>query len=160
MVTESIVAYLKTKLSHIGTEEEFRALLNNTDIEIQYSSAEKVEIIQAIDSIKILDPACGSGAFPMGILHRLVFLLHKIDHDNTLWKKSILQRTPIEIRKDTEKMLEGKTSDYIRKLGLIQNCIYGLDLQPIAVEISKLRFFLSLLVGILKKAIILKIIGV
>jgi hypothetical protein len=42
--------------------------------------------------------------------------------------------------------LENKSVDYIRKLGLIENCIYGVDIQTIAIQISKLRFFLSLLI--------------
>ncbi len=42
--------------------------------------------------------------------------------------------------------MENKSLDYIRKLGLIENCIYGVDIQTIAIQISKLRFFLSLLI--------------
>jgi hypothetical protein len=47
-------------------------------------------LIKAINDCKIIDPACGSGAFPMGILHRLVFLLSKLDKDNVKWRE--LQR--------------------------------------------------------------------
>ena len=57
-----------------------------------------------------------------------------------------IKRTPIEARKEMEAILEGNTADYSRKLGIIQNCIYGVDIQPIAIQVSKLRFFISLLV--------------
>jgi len=145
MVDESIVAYIKNKIANVD-EAKLRTLLSATEKEVVLSITEKEKLIDAIDTIKIIDPACGSGAFPMGILQKLVHLLHKLDSDNKLWKQSILARTPVEIRKETEQILKTKSADYIRKLGLIQNCIYGVDIQPIAVEISKLRFFLSLLV--------------
>jgi hypothetical protein len=91
----------------------------------------------------------------MRLLNRLVFLLHKLDPDNQLWKKSqidgikksikdpILQRKFIE---QIEKKFSEKNPDYGRKLYLIEKCIYGVDIQQIAVEIAKLRFFISLLV--------------
>jgi len=104
------------------------------------------KIIDAIEKVKILDPACGSGAFPMGILHKLVLALHKLDPNNKIWKKRLLERVPAEIREETEKSLRNKPLDYVRKLGLIENCIYGVDIQEIAIQISKLRFFISLLV--------------
>jgi len=104
------------------------------------------KLIDAIENVKILDPACGSGAFPMGILHKLVLALHKLDPENKLWKERLLKRVPAEIREETEKSLQNKSIDYIRKLGLIEHCIYGVDIQEIAIQISKLRFFISLLV--------------
>ena len=47
---------------------------------------------------------------------------------------------------DIEEAFERNSSDYGRKLYLIENCIYGVDIQPIAVQIAKLRFFISLVV--------------
>jgi len=105
-----------------------------------------LKLIDAIEQIKIIDPACGSGAFPMGILHKLVLALHKLDPENKLWKERLLKRVPAEIREETERSLQNKSIDYIRKLGLIEHCIYGVDIQEIAIQISKLRFFISLLV--------------
>jgi hypothetical protein len=113
------------------------------------------KLVSLIDSLRAVDPAVGSGAFPMRLLNRLVFLLHKLDPDNKLWKKSqidgikksvkdpILQRKFIE---QIEKKFTEKNPDYGRKLYLIEKCIYGVDIQQIAVEIAKLRFFISLLV--------------
>jgi hypothetical protein len=77
------------------------------------------EIQNTILHLKILDPACGSGAFLMGMFNLMVKIVEKLDS-----------------RKTT----------YQNKLDIIQNCIYGIDIQNIAVEISKLRFFISLLV--------------
>ena len=125
-------------------------------------------LINAIDTLKILDPACGSGAFPMGILHKLVFLLSKLDPHNAQWRQRQIDRvqntiTEAEkiddsiIRESTIDELEGEIEnineafernalDYGRKLYLIENCIYGVDIQPIATQIAKLRFFISLIV--------------
>ena len=49
-------------------------------------------MIKAIDSLKILDPAVGSGAFPLGVLHRLVFILGKLDPRNEQWKQRQIDR--------------------------------------------------------------------
>lgn len=150
MVNESLVAYLRTKLDDESkeTEERIRLLFDyNTDENSFIEQPETIlKIIDAIENVKILDPACGSGAFPMGILHKLVLALHKLDPNNNIWKKRLLDRVPAEIRDETEKSLENKSLDYIRKLGLIEHCIYGVDIQEIAIQISKLRFFISLLV--------------
>ena len=112
-------------------------------------------LIEAIDHLKILDPACGSGAFPMGILHKLVFVLAKLDPGNERWKARQLAKAgeipDATVRErvlaDIEQSFNANELDYGRKLYLIENCIYGVDIQPIAVQISKLRFFISLIVN-------------
>ena len=131
-----------------------RNLLSYSEEKIQFSDAEKEQLINAIDKIKILDPACGSGAFPMGILHKLVHILHKLDPKNELWKQRQIEKASAiddlpsrEAAIETiEEAFENNELDYGRKLYLIENCIYGVDIQPIAVQISKLRFFISLIV--------------
>ena len=90
----------------------------------------------------------------MGILHKLVFILGKLDPHNKLWKDRQLANAvkiedPVAREKwitDIEYSFERNEMDYGRKLYLIQNCIYGVDIQPIAVQIAKLRFFISLVV--------------
>ncbi len=84
MVEESICEYLKSHLPDID-EEKIRLLLSFSDKVPEFTEDEKQKIISAIDSIKILDPACGSGAFPMGILHKLVHVLQKLDPENKHW---------------------------------------------------------------------------
>jgi len=111
-------------------------------------------LIRAIDQLKMLDPAVGSGAFPMGILQKLVFILSKLDPHNQRWRDAqIVTAEGIGDIEAREKAIEGiyeaferNELDYGRKLFLIQNCIYGVDIQPIAVQIAKLRFFISLIV--------------
>ena len=67
--------------------------------------------------IRVLDPACGSGAFPMGMLNAIVARSRDL----------------------------GCTDDlHALKLHIIENCIFGIDIQTIAVQIAKLRFFISL----------------
>lgn len=68
----------------------------------------------------------------------MLLILQKIDPDSNQWSS----RQILKI----ETNLKGENVNYIHKLGIIQNSIYGVDIQPIAVEISKLRFFLSLIV--------------
>lgn len=103
-------------------------------------------VVDVLESVRVLDPACGSGAFPMGMLHRMVELLARVDPDNERWKQRLLDRLPAAMRADAKKGMEGKSYNYLRKLGLIQKNLYGLDIQPLAALIAKLRFFLTLVI--------------
>ena len=103
-------------------------------------------IVHGLDKFKMLDPACGSGAFPMGTLHRMVDILKLVDADNQLWLDIKLQGVDIAQRGEFKKMLNLHLDDYSRKLGIIRDSIYGIDIQPMAVQITKLRFFISLLI--------------
>lgn len=145
-----------------------KGLMSYADDEHGFNEKEVGVLISAIDNCKILDPACGSGAFPMGILHKMVHILHKLDPKNKLWKEKQISRVQVareatsqiqelsvrenllsELEKtqdDIEKAFANNELDYGRKLYLIENCIYGVDLQAIAVQIAKLRFFISLVV--------------
>lgn len=148
-----------------GKDEELEAtireLFSYSDEANPFNETETEILIKAIDNCKILDPACGSGAFPMGILHRLVHLLGKLDPDNSKWKQWQKQKAIKETEKAFEigdvkeredrlieinKIFSDNSDDYGRKLFLIENCIYGVDIQPIAIQIAKLRFFISLIV--------------
>ena len=118
--------------------------------------SEVTQLIKAIDELKLLDPAVGSGAFPMGILNKLVLVLKKLDPQNEQWKQRQIQETfaisDSQVRNLTVAAIErafteeNRHSDYGRKLYLIQKSIYGVDIQPIAVTIAKLRFFISLII--------------
>jgi hypothetical protein len=162
MVDESLLAYLENALregasrggSSADLAQRLRHLLSYTVEDHQFSESEVQRIIAAIDSLKVLDPACGSGAYPMGVLHKLVFILHKMDPGNARWKNvqiakaseipdaTVRERTLADI----EQSFARHSLDYGRKLYLIENCIYGVDIQPIAVQIAKLRCFISLIV--------------
>ena len=145
MVDESIKQYLLTNTEI--DEEKITALLRLQDEDCDLLPTEKKSILDALDQIKIIDPACGSGAFPMGILQKMTLILQKIDPESVDWLIKQLDRIPDKnVRDEVEAKLENENWNYIHKLGIIQNSIYGVDIQPIAVEISKLRFFLSLIV--------------
>ncbi|MBU0570227.1 N-6 DNA methylase, partial [Patescibacteria group bacterium] len=106
----------------------------------------KRKIVEALDKLKVLDPACGSGAFPMGILQKVVQILQEVDTDNKLYLEKVIQSNPPELRPTVRASLQRQNLNYARKLGIIRKSIFGVDIQPIATEISRLRVFLSLIV--------------
>ena len=111
MVDESLIAYL-------GDTPLVRSLFEQ-DFSFDKNHAEDYKIIaDKLKNIKILDPACGSGAFPMGLLNRMVDILLRISPNEKV---------------------------YDLKLAIIESCIYGSDIQRIAAQITKLRFFISLI---------------
>ena len=170
MVDESLVAALSEKVAPDDGDkhclaERLRQLLNyGKDDEAaaaKIAHAERKAIVAAVARLKIIDPAVGSGAFPMGILHKLTLALRRIDPDNELWRDEqvniAVERTQkvyaaeddAARREETQRRINAeferhKDSDFGRKLYLIQNAIYGVDIQPIAAQIAKLRFFISL----------------
>lgn len=95
----------------------------HSDIGISVSEA-KV-LLEKMATIKICDPACGSGAYLVGMLHEL----HQI--------MSIL---------DTRSAEATARDNYHLKLDIIQNNLYGVDLDPFAVNIARLRLWLTLAV--------------
>lgn len=103
-------------------------------------------VVDALDKYKVLDPACGSGAFPMGMLHRIVDILKLVDDKNEKWIELKLHNVDKAQRNEFKKVLTSYLDDYGRKLGIIRDSIYGIDIQPLAVQITKLRFFISLLI--------------
>lgn len=147
MVDSSILEHLKTKTGI--SEEKLKALISygkEDDELISFSETEKKAIVNALYSVTVLDPACGSGAFPIGVLQKIVYMLQEIDPDATLWFNKATENVSFLIRKEFEKKFNAGSLDYIRKLTVIQNSIFGIDIQPIAVEISRLRCFLSLII--------------
>lgn len=147
MVDQSVKQYLLTKAKI--PEGKVDSLLDYSEeaVDAQLTDKQKELITNVLHEIKILDPACGSGAFPMGILQKILLILQKVDPDSRAWKRLILSGIKdLTARKILSHKLESETWQYIHKLGLIQNSIYGVDIQPIAAEISRLRIFLSLIV--------------
>ena len=123
MVNESLISFINEKLKELKInigKDSIKLLFTGEELPLEFNGAkEKCRIVSEILlSIKILDPACGSGAFPMGILNKMLDVLRKLNYR----KESILDL----------------------KLKIIEDCIYGVDIQPIAVQISKLRFFISI----------------
>lgn len=137
-IQEKYPAFNKVK-ERINNLVYFNKFENNDS---QFAKA----VVQALDKYKVLDPACGSGAFPMGMLHRIVDLLKLVDDKNEKWIELKLQNIDQAQKQEFKKVLTGHLDDYGRKLGIIRDSIYGIDIQPLAVQITKLRFFISLLI--------------
>ena len=155
MVTESLKEYFKTHLPEVNSiDQKLKTLFSIGSEGNPFNKCESKKLIELIESVRIVDPAVGSGAFPMGTLNKMVFILNKVDPGNELWKQAQLGAAEAipdpQVCRNTKKQIEeffkDKNADYGRKLYLIQKCIYGVDIQQIAVEIAKLRFFISLLV--------------
>lgn len=174
MVDESLKAYLAKALVGVANMSEgdvqvgLDILFAYTEKQHAFTQKEVEVLIEAIDNCKILDPACGSGAFPMGALQKLVFILGKLDHREELWEKRQLAKVDRLIeaaqdiddttfreraiadaeaqKRDIEEAFANNELGYGRKLYLIENCLYGVDIQSIATQVSKLRFFISLIV--------------
>lgn len=126
-------------------------------------------LIAAIESCKAIDPAVGSGAFPLGLLQKLVHALAVLDPGGEKWKarnrayyeanlaraenipapnerETAMAAAQAELDKFDAAFNSGHYPDYTRKLYLIERCLHGVDVQPIAVQIAKLRCFISLAV--------------
>lgn len=111
IVDESLIAYL-------GDNAFVRSLFR-TDFTFDKTKTDDYQkIAEKLKAVKVLDPACGSGAFPMGLLNRMIDILERISPDERV---------------------------YDLKLSVIENCLYGSDIQSIAAQITKLRFFISLI---------------
>ena len=168
MVDEALIATLSQRAAPADGDIDFwqerlRYLVDYddafADAEELFTPAEREAVVRAIAETKALDPAVGSGAFPMGILHKLTLALRRLDGDNKLWRE--LQQeiatkraanafdTDNQQERDAElaeisDTFQRYSNDFGRKLYLIQNSIYGADIQPVATQIAKLRFFISL----------------
>ena len=162
MVNESLVAHLK-RVCGEQNEALYRQLLSYSTEDVSVTEEQSHNIMNALYHCRVLDPACGSGAFPMGILQQMVHVLKRIDPTNEKWKDFMIDRAISQSKKafavdseterrerlaDIESAFNQSVNDpdYARKLYLIEHCIYGVDIQPIATQISKLRFFISLVV--------------
>ena len=161
MVNESLVAHLKRTVDD-KLEDKFRQLLDFTTHEVELTDEQKHQIVHALFTCKILDPACGSGAFPMGMLQQMVHILRQVDPKNEQWREVLLDMASDDSRRafgiadeeERNKKLDEiketfnnalNSPDYTRKLYIIESCIYGVDIQPIAMLITRLRFFITLI---------------
>lgn len=125
MCRESLSQYLKNQCnSKLNTAIEqliFQHIVNN---ELQ-NAKNANELTSLLVNVKICDPAIGSGAFPMGILNE-IFALRKLLFGHTGANETF---SPAQVKKE-----------------IIQNTIYGVDIEQGAVDIARLRFWLSLVV--------------
>lgn len=172
MVDESLIAHLN-RMCGKEMEPQYRLLLSYDSDEVNLTDEQRKSIMSALYNCRVLDPACGSGAFPMGVLQQMVHILKRIDPSNALWNSMMVEIAINDARNELQRMASCNENeraiieenhnarlediknafnqdrnypDYARKLYLIEHCIYGVDIQPIATQISKLRFFISLVV--------------
>ena len=120
MCQESLIAYLQTGLDEEANKESIRQFVLTHEAERLGTMAEDISI--KLLNVKICDPAIGSGAFPMGLLRQL-YLCQCAIHPE---------------------LAEKNAADIKRHI--IQNNIYGVDIEKGAVDIARLRFWLSLIV--------------
>lgn len=119
MCQESLIAYLETNTS-IAKEKIRQFVLSPEEGVVDIPENKKPKLLTALEEVKICDPAIGSGAFPMGLLNEL---LH------------------------CREALSGERYDRAEiKKSIIQNNIYGVDIEKGAVDIARLRFWLSIVV--------------
>ena len=117
MCRESLIAYLQTDIEDEATKEAIRQFVTTHEKNDKLPS----DIDQKLKDVKICDPAIGSGAFPMGLLKEL-----------------------FQCRTALEGIEQSKAAEI--KKHIIQNNIYGVDIERGAVDIARLRFWLSLIV--------------
>ena len=119
MCQESLIAYLETNTSI--AKEKIRQFVLVPDEKVEEIPENKrSKLLEALKDVKICDPAIGSGAFPMGLLNELLNCREALEH---------LDVPRSEIKKS-----------------IIQNNIYGVDIEKGAVDIARLRFWLSIVV--------------
>lgn len=123
MCQESLTAYLQTGIDEAEVKEHIANFVKTNDVEeLGGASSElAMSIDQKLIDVKICDPAIGSGAFPMGLLRELY-----------------------ACRKSIEIFEEDNAADIKRHI--IQNNIYGVDIEKGAVDIARLRFWLALII--------------
>ncbi|MCG2718700.1 MAG: hypothetical protein L6408_07700, partial [Nanoarchaeota archaeon] len=147
MCQQSLINYLETNISIarkdiekfiqlgdlaldmiIKEQEQIKKYGKSYDIKEEYSLPKSIkenykEIDRLLKEIKIVDPAVGSGAFPVGMMNEI-----------------------IKARSILSLYFHEKRNDYDLKREIIENCLYGVDIESSAVDITKLRFWLSLIV--------------
>lgn len=123
MCQESLTAYLQTGIDDAEVKEHIANFVKTNDVEeLGGASSElAMSLDQKLIDVKICDPAIGSGAFPMGLLRELY-----------------------ACRKSIEIFEEDNAADIKRHI--IQNNIYGVDIEKGAVDIARLRFWLALII--------------
>ena len=126
MCRQSVIQYLKTHEPSEQYAEAIEQLINDGVVNpILQSKSIAARFIQLLKEVKVCDPAIGSGAFPMGILYVLYHAIHHL-HSHA---------EP-----------HGNFDSTQTKRDIIQNNIFGVDIEQGAVDIARLRFWLALVV--------------
>lgn len=135
MVRESLKAFLSDRAAFPDAASKIAALVDQEDAGA-LNENEALEIYRALLDIKVCDLAIGSGAFPVAMMREIVELLRRLARTIAQGKLHLV----------VQDKLDDPQSLYDLKLYVIQNCIFGADIDAFSVEIAKLRFWLSLVV--------------
>lgn len=128
----SVVSYMckNTLMKHLG-------------VEINPNNAK--EIVHKILETTILDPACGSGAFPIGMLDEIMQILETVDPKGNIWVSEMLKSKDKNFIEHISEFIADDQIRYVKKLGILKNCLFGVDILGYSIEITKLRCWLSLI---------------
>lgn len=132
MCAESLIAYLSDSLPETPLRDErvrelvtlpestFRDQDHNKRRDFERDLG-KEKVKESLDALRVLDPAVGSGAFPMGMLHLLVKVYGRLD--------TRLEKDPVKLKRQ-----------------ILSRTLYGVDIDQMAIQIARLRAWLSILV--------------
>lgn len=137
MCQESLIEYLNTQLGKHISDEALKDAIRDFVVKYDFVALNDINqradqyVLQALRDIKVCDPAIGSGAFPMGILHEIYRMVEYLQEDRDIfldiWDKEVWDAARV-------------------KEDIIQNSIYGVDIEKGAVDIARLRFWLSIII--------------
>lgn len=127
MCREALLGYLEEQTS---LDRELLAAQFEEEPEPKLSVAQSRKVETAVDVLRVLDPAVGTGAFLVGVLHELVTLKH-----------ACYQARGVDVRRSTSEVAGWKRD-------FIANCLHGVDIKPGAIDIARLRLWLSLVVDL------------
>lgn len=126
MCRQSVIQYLKTHEADEKYSLAIERLINESVVEpVLQNKGTATRFIELLKNVKVCDPAIGSGAFPMGILYVLYYALHHL-----------------QSHAEPNKSFDSTKT----KRNIIQNNIFGVDIEQGAVDIARLRFWLALVV--------------
>lgn len=126
MCRQSVIQYLKTHEPNEQYAESIEQLINNGIVlPVLQTKGVASRFMQLLKDVKVCDPAIGSGAFPMGILYVLYHAIHHLQ---------------------SHAEPHGSFNSTQTKRDIIQNNIFGVDIEQGAVDIARLRFWLALVV--------------
>lgn len=126
MCRQSVIQYLKTHEPNEQYAESIEQLINNGIVlPVLQTKSVASRFMQLLKDVKVCDPAIGSGAFPMGILYVLYHAIHHLQ---------------------SHAEPHGSFNSTQTKRDIIQNNIFGVDIEQGAVDIARLRFWLALVV--------------
>lgn len=112
------------------------------------------KVVTAIAHLKCCDPACGAGAFPIALLHQLMQMLAKYDPDNHLWREVQSQKIqqayqPVDLKQRAiaihHTVFNQLPACFSRCYYLLEHCLWGMDIQTVAVLVTQIRCQLMLL---------------